>query len=102
MKRRIIAVCLLAVVASFATAQQIRPRPRAPKVVVVPPPCDTSTLIDLLDEYFAPVPPPFPLPPVYCAARTCEAREQAEKYKKDAELLQAIDLMRQACRVYYP
>lgn len=98
--KRLIVVCLLAI-ASLSSAQGARPRTR-PAPIVIPPPCDVAKLIDLLDEFYVPTPPAFPLPPEYCAQRTCEAREKAARYAKDAALLQSIDLMRQACRVYYP
>lgn len=90
---------------SAASAQGIKPAPRTPRVhpqgLVTLPPCDQSKLIDLLDQFFAaPADPRFA--PEYCAPRTCEAQKAAERYTRDAALLQSIDLMRRACRVYYP
>lgn len=104
MKRRIIAVCLIALT-SIASAQGFKPAIRAPRShpqrVVVLPPCDPSKLIDLLDEFYA-VPPEPEIAPEYCAPRTCAVRERAKTDTRDAKLLQDIDLMRQACRSYFP
>lgn len=96
-------------VSSVAPAQNFKPapsprstvRPTPPPTIIVLPPCDPSKLIDLLDEYYAPV--PFPTPaPEYCAVRTCESKALAIKHTKDWQLHQSIDLMRQACRTYFP
>lgn len=98
MKRRILALCLFAF-AAVASAQTIRPRRPGP--IIILPPCDVSKLLDLLDEFYAPAPVISPAPE-YCAPRTCEAQAQAIKQTKEAKLLQSIDLMRLACRSYFP
>lgn len=102
MKSIIIAAVLAASLVQAAPQQPIKPKKI--QTIIALPDCDVSKLIDLLDLWYgaADTVPLFDPMVEYCAPRTCELREKAKTYTRDAALSQQIDLMRLACRQVYP